>query len=583
MDKKVYEYISQQTKDPIVERKICTVSGKEFAVFQSDLNFYNKISPTFDSVKFPIPTPTLCPEERQRRRLAWRNERKLYKRKCDFSWNDIISIYSPDKPHTVYQQKHRRSDNRDPLSYGKDFDYSQSFFPQFNELLENVPAIAIMNDDGLWTSENCSYCQDFAFWKNCYMVTATWLSENCMYADCCLQVKDCVDCIMVNNNSHNVYEWSYCTNIQNCSYISNSTDSHDCHFCESINGCSFCFGCVGLNNKQYYIFNEQYDQASYKNKVQELLKLGQDVVLNMFIEHSKKYPKESCIHRQSHNSSGNNIFSSSHITIGFDVVDVESAKYVTRLNSHAKDCYDIHQSWSPVLTYEWLTPDKAYHCAFVTRCREHCKNLYYCDNCHSCEDCFGCVWLRNKQYCIFNKQYTKETYQAEVRKILSHMIQTKERWEFFPTQLSPFGYNETAAQDYMPMTQEQAINRWYKRQEQTFDTVLWSSDSIIQWSVLSRNIEDISDDIIQKIILCEISQRPFRIIKQELEFYRKNNIPVPSRHPDIRHQERIQKLPPRTLYLRHCDKTGKEMLSCYPPNTPFQVYSQEAYEKEIHG
>jgi hypothetical protein len=83
MERKVYEFISKQTNDPIVEWKTCKVSGKEFPVFQSDLDFYEKISPTFAGKKFQIPTPTLCPEERMRRRLIRRNDRKLYRRECD--------------------------------------------------------------------------------------------------------------------------------------------------------------------------------------------------------------------------------------------------------------------------------------------------------------------------------------------------------------------------------------------------------------------------------------------------------------------------------------------------------------------
>ena len=100
----VYEFISKQTNDPIVERKECRVSGQKFAIYQSDLDFYDKVSPVFNDVKYLIPTPTLCPEERMRRRLAWRNERKLYRRKCDATQKDIISVYSPDKDAVVYNQ-----------------------------------------------------------------------------------------------------------------------------------------------------------------------------------------------------------------------------------------------------------------------------------------------------------------------------------------------------------------------------------------------------------------------------------------------------------------------------------------------
>jgi hypothetical protein len=109
----VYEFISKQTNDPIVERKTCRVSGVKFAIFQSDLGFYKKISPRFGDKVFQISTPTLCPEERQRRRMMFLNERKLYRRKCSATGEIIISTYSPDKTHTVYDKDYRRSDNRE--------------------------------------------------------------------------------------------------------------------------------------------------------------------------------------------------------------------------------------------------------------------------------------------------------------------------------------------------------------------------------------------------------------------------------------------------------------------------------------
>ena len=142
--REVYEYISKQTHDPIVERKICAISGQAFAIYQSDLDFYDKISPTFNGVKYPIPTPTLCPEERQRRRLSFRNERKLYRRQCDASKKSIISIYSPDKPYKVYDQKIRWSDDRDPMDYGMEFDFSKSFSEQFEVLMMKVPLINLI-------------------------------------------------------------------------------------------------------------------------------------------------------------------------------------------------------------------------------------------------------------------------------------------------------------------------------------------------------------------------------------------------------------------------------------------------------
>ena len=137
--REVYEFISKHNNDPIVERKTCTVSGQPFATFQSDLDFYAKISPTFAGQRFQIPTPTLCPEERTRRRLMHQNMSKLYRRKCDATGETIISNISPEKQFPVYDNPFWWSDKRDSRDYGRDFDFTRTFTEQFQELWNVVP------------------------------------------------------------------------------------------------------------------------------------------------------------------------------------------------------------------------------------------------------------------------------------------------------------------------------------------------------------------------------------------------------------------------------------------------------------
>ncbi len=152
--RETYQFLSQQTNDPIVERKTCKASGQPFPIFQSDLNFYDKLSPTFNGTKYLIPPPTICPEERAKRRFAFRNERKLYRRKCNFSGKEIISLYSPDKPFNVWDKNLWWSDQRSPLDYGRDFDFSQSFSENFRKLLLEIPLPALSNDNCV----NSDYC-----------------------------------------------------------------------------------------------------------------------------------------------------------------------------------------------------------------------------------------------------------------------------------------------------------------------------------------------------------------------------------------------------------------------------------------
>lgn len=206
-----------------------------------------------------------------------------------------------------------------------------------------------------------------------------------------------------------------------------------------------------------------------------------------------------------------------------------------------------------------------------------------------CSDCFGCIGLQHKQYCILNKQYTKEEYEKLVPQIITHMqtIPAKngsgtERGEFFPSSISPFGYNETVAMEYISLTKEEALTKEYKRMDKEYFVNIPDNYEKIVANNLPYNIDEISDDIINKVILCEASAKPFRIIKSELDFYRNHHLPLPRRHPDQRHLERVQKRPERELYLRNCDHCKEENISIYPQDTTFKVYCEECYSREIY-
>lgn len=174
----VYKYISKKTWDPIVERKLCTVSWTNFAITQKDLEFYEKMSPVFDWKKYYIPVPKLCPEERQRRRLKFRNERKLYKRKCDITGDMIISIYSQNSDIKVSSKNYWW-----PWSkvLSKDFLSSkESCSDILNYLLYENYRVSMISDQWVWSTW-CSYCQDISESENCYLCTWSTNLKNCIY------------------------------------------------------------------------------------------------------------------------------------------------------------------------------------------------------------------------------------------------------------------------------------------------------------------------------------------------------------------------------------------------------------------
>jgi len=123
-----------------------------------------------------------------------------------------------------------------------------------------------------------------------------------------------------------------------------------------------------------------------------------------------------------------------------------------------KDSYDFDGGGKSELTYENMSNDFSY-AAIAGTTSEHLQYSYYCDLCFHCENCFGCVGLRHKQFCILNKQYTKDEYEKLVSIIIQRMINDKEWGEFPYGKYSQFAYNETMAHEYFPLTKEAALQR----------------------------------------------------------------------------------------------------------------------------
>ena len=148
-----------------IQTKQCKHCQVSFDITDKDVEFYDKVSPTFAGKKYQIPTPTLCPDCRHQRRLVWRNERKLYHKKSDITGKNIISRFSPESEYKVYESNERFSDKRDAISYGRDFDSNKTFFEQFGALLKSVPQISMLGV----SNENSDYINHGGYNKNCYL------------------------------------------------------------------------------------------------------------------------------------------------------------------------------------------------------------------------------------------------------------------------------------------------------------------------------------------------------------------------------------------------------------------------------
>ena len=524
-----------------------------------------------------MPDPVECYHCRQQRRQAYRNERILYNRKCDKCGTQMISLYSPDKPFPVYCQGCYWGDDWDAMSYGRDFDFNKPFFEQWKSLWDAVPKLGLLV---LGESLNSDYINDAYKLKNCYLVFDGEQAEDCYFCETFLLLKDCVDGLTLRN-SELCYEAINSFNCYNCSFIRFCKDCAESNFLIDCIGCKNCFFCANQRQKQYCIFNKQYTKEDYYKKIEEI-NLGDYKTLQKVKSEFEKFiisqPRKASRGLQNENVSGDNVDHCKNVFYSFDCAEIRDCKYCTNMLMAANDCMDV-DIWGDRLDLGYNSEcigagGNSIFCSLY--CAMDASNVYYSAfTWQGVHDMFGCVALKHKSFCILNKQYEEKEYRELLQRIKEHMKSTGEWGQFFPISTSAFGYNESVANDFFPLTEEQIQSKGYNLKEKD------SREYLKQTYVVKDNIKDVPDAITDEILACENCGKNYRITAQELRFYRKKNLPIPHKCFVCRYHDRLSLRNPRKLWERICKKCGVSVQSSYAPERSEPIYCEGCYLEVI--
>lgn len=554
---------------------ICRVSGISFTVSDAQKAFMARVSPEIAGKKHSIPLPSLCPEERKRRRMVWRNVNKLYPDVCDRTGKSIISVFSPDKPFTVYSEPAWWSEDWDALSFGRPYDFSRSFFEQYRELMLATPQPALVTD--YLPNINSEYINLAGASKNCYLIFDTGDCEGCIYGHGLYRDIECVDCDYTYDSSY-CYDCVYCHNCYEVQHAVMCRNTNTSQYVFNLRSCSNCFLCHDLEQKEYYILNRPYTKENYFAEVAKLKATIPDL-WNHFLVNvvgDTSVPRKYYVGNSIEQATGNYIYNVKNCQEVFYGSQLEDCAYSRSLED-ARDCYDCDMwGWNAELNYECQeTGSGAHRLAFCSFCWDNVQDLYYSQFCRWSKYLFGCFGLRRREYCILNKQYSKQEYEALLPRIIAHMTSTGEWGEFFPMAISHFGYNETAAQEYFPLEKSQALAlgaQWCD-----YQSPIPQTQNVLAAASLAKTIAEVEDSILQTVITAEGTDKVFRITKQELAFYRKYNIPLPHHTPDERHQYRMQFRLPEKLWSRTCDRCQQSLMTSYAPHRPEKIYCEQCY------
>lgn len=557
----------------------CRQCNKTFQIDGHDLAFYEKMT---------VPPPTLCPACRFQRRLAWRNERTLFADTCDLCKKNMLSLYSPDKPFTVYCHECFWSDRYDPLQYGQPIDSSRPFFEQFAEVLQRAPRINLI---GSISRENSDYTNDVLRIKESYLVFNAGDVDHCLYSSSSERIKDLVDCDYNSANVELCYQTTFSKQSYNLRYADNCHNCRDSAFLLDCRGCSSCFMSVGLINKSYCYKNQQLTPTAYDAALKRYDLSKRSLVQKYeheFEEFALKMPRKYYHGYANEASFGDFIDHNKNVRYSFQTRGSENSSYCYDIFT-AKDCYD-YTMWGELSeqVYESICAGRqCSHILFCSNIYEGSEN-YYCDSLlNGSQNCFGCVSFKKDQFCILNQRYAEGEFLKLRARLIEHMKATNEWGEFFPIRYSPFAYNESEANEFYPLAQTQVQTNGWQWQEQLPGS--FGKETI---TVIPDAITQVDDSITQAVVACARCHRNFRYIQAEVEYYKKQGISLPDQCPNCRYSRRMQRRPLYSFWHRQCMCTqtdhghaGRcltEFETTYSPDRKELVYCEHCYQKEIY-
>lgn len=553
------------------ETKNCKKCKQNFEIEPDDFSFYEKMK---------VPAPKICPDCRFKMRAMWRNETTLYSgKKCDRCGKSIVTMYNPKSPYTVYCRECYMSDSWTPRDFGKKYDTTRTFFDQLKDLLNKVPKNTTFLSTGDGPNINSNYSNMAGGLKNCYLVFNTGPAEEVLYSRGVRDSRDSTD-IYFGINLERCYEGVNIAGSNGIIFGRNTFESLDSVFvldCRNINNC---FGCVNLRNKSYHFFNEPLPREEYNRRVGEIMGSfsKMEEMKKKFKEFSFKFPRKENNNTQTIKSVGDYLLECKNVHYGFEVAKAEDCKYIFSSKEIKDSIGTIGYGFQSELLLECVAV--GYSTNVIGSCHlVNCQNVIYSFSSRNCHDCIGCDGLDNASYCILNKQYSKKEYEEIKENIVKELTESDSHGLMMPPELSAFAYNETIAQDNMPLAKKEALSqgfRWEKDIQKT------EGKETIQLKDIPDHIKDVQNSITNEILACIECNRNYKITNQELLFYRKMILPIPRKCFFCRHKDRITRRGPYKFWNRSCAKCQSEIITNYSPARPEIVYCEKCYQQEVY-
>ncbi|EKE26696.1 MAG: hypothetical protein ACD_4C00189G0002 [uncultured bacterium (gcode 4)] len=410
------------------------------------------------------------------------------------------------------------------ISKWVEYDFSLSFFENYKVLFKSIDLPSLI----IYAGNENAWFSDIVLWsKNIYLSSAIIQGcENILYS---FNVKEnsvnILNSINVIDSCENVYLSVWVIKWFNIFYSRYIFNSNNVWFSRNLIWCSECIFCENLENKSYCINNVELEKEEYFKKKEWILSKKKE-----FLDWYKKW-SINWINIWNQNVSWNFIFYSENIENWYFAYQIKNWRNILMWwgTKNNENVYDVFTGWSIwnqdlyAVTSAGANSSKLYCCAHIS----FSSNLYYSYFLESCSFCIGCIWLKNKSYCILNKQYSQDEWNILTDKIFAQMEIDWVLWNYFPADMNPFYFNDTMASIVWNFSKEEIIKDGYmwRDEEVKVDIPEWSEVIDIK----DLDIVNYDESILKKVIKDD-SWNYYRIVKMEYDFLKKYNLPLPEIH-----------------------------------------------------
>jgi hypothetical protein len=562
----------------VPHKRICKWNGehqyceREFDITKEDIEFLKLLR---------APAPNYCPTCRRIRRFNNMGWSQLFKKKCNAPGHteSMISIFSEACPFPVYDYKYFADDEFDPFSFGIKYEEMKSPMTTLLNFRKKFPVPSFLNRDP--SSINSEYSNGGRNLKNGYYVMACYHVEDAWYSLMINKSRNVMDSYTIIDSEF-VYGSVNSDHLYKSSFVYFSSNCTDSNFLFDCRNCMDCFGCVNLRNARYCVYNKQLTKEDYESFIDSITPFSRNILKECsekFWQLVKSLPLNGPRIISSNDVVGAKIINSRKLFNVTDGVNSENIRHADGALSH-KDSMDIlYSGGHSSLLYMCTNIGSQSSRVKFSISSKFCVNCEFVFNSKNLNNCFMCFGLQNKSYCILNKQYEEKEYFKIIDEIKTTMLQIGEYSDGPGFEFSPQAYNFSIGQILYPLNEEQ-IKKFGGYIAEEPETNVGDIE-ILKKDQIPQTINEVTDDILNKAISCEITNRPFKIIPSELSFLRRMGLPLPVTHPSVRMSSRWKISPVGKKYQTKCKKCDKDMETLFDPEENYIMYCEKCYQQEV--